>query len=66
LILISLNRIQSFFFHLALLLGGFVTASAQVTGVATLQGVVTDDSGAVVAGAEVAVTNIETGVTVKR
>jgi Carboxypeptidase regulatory-like domain/TonB dependent receptor len=65
LILISLNRIQSFFFHLALLLGGFVTASAQVTGVATLQGVVTDDSGAVVAGAEVAVTNIETGVTVK-
>jgi Carboxypeptidase regulatory-like domain/TonB dependent receptor-like, beta-barrel len=38
---------------------------AQVTGVATLQGVVNDNSGAVLANAEVAVTNIETGVVVK-
>src|SRR5262245_21905384 len=38
---------------------------AQVTGVATLQGVVNDNSGAVLANAEVTVTNIETGVVVK-
>lgn len=36
--------------------------TAQVTGVATLQGVVNDSSGAVLAGAEVSVTNLETGV----
>ncbi|MGH9840405.1 MAG: TonB-dependent receptor domain-containing protein [Blastocatellia bacterium] len=61
----SPNHVQSFFFCLTLLLGGLVTASAQVTGVATLQGVVADNSGAVVAGAEVAVTNIETGLSAK-
>lgn len=38
---------------------------AQVTGVATLQGVVTDNSGAVLANAEVVVTNLETGIAVK-
>jgi hypothetical protein len=40
-------------------------ASAQVTGVATLQGAVSDNSGAVVANAEVTVTNLETGVATK-
>src|SRR6185436_18978249 len=40
-------------------------ASAQVTGVATLQRAVSDNSGAVVANAEVTVTNLEPGVAVK-
>lgn len=61
----SLNHVQTLFRCLTLLLGGLVTASAQVTGVATLQGVVADNSGAVVAGVEVTVTNIETGLVVK-
>jgi hypothetical protein len=39
--------------------------AAQVTGVATIQGVVTDNSGAVVAGADVQVTNLETGVALR-
>jgi hypothetical protein len=38
---------------------------AQVTGVATIQGVVTDNSGAVVVGAKVSVTNPATGVALK-
>src|SRR5215813_517914 len=38
---------------------------AQVTGVATIQGVVTDHSDAIVEGAEVTVTNLETGVALK-
>jgi len=41
------------------------STQAQVTGVATIQGVVTDNSGAVVVGAEVQVTNTETGVSLK-
>src|SRR5262249_45114204 len=40
-------------------------ALAQVTGVATLQGVVTDGSDAALANAEVTVTNLDTGVAVK-
>ncbi len=39
--------------------------AAQVTGVATLQGVVTDNSSAVLANAEVTVTNLDTGLAVK-
>src|SRR5262245_23209882 len=42
-----------------------LTGFAKVTGVAALQGVVNDNSGAVLANAEVTVTNIETGVVVK-
>src|SRR5262249_49329142 len=38
---------------------------AQVTGVATIQGVVTDHSDAIVAGAEVTIINLETGVALK-
>ena len=41
-----------------------VPAPAQVTGVATLQGVINDSSGAVLANAEVTVTNLETGVAI--
>ena len=51
---------------LTLLLGAFcLSAFAQVTGVATLQGVVTDNSNAVLANAEVTVTNLDTGIVVK-
>lgn len=42
-----------------------ISALAQVTGVATLQGVVTDNSGAVLANAEITVTNLDTGVAIK-
>lgn len=42
-----------------------ISALAQVTGVATLQGAVNDNAGAVVANAEVTVKNLDTGVTVK-
>src|SRR5262249_26183060 len=42
-----------------------IAALAQVTGVATLQGVVTDNSNAVLANAEITVTNLDTGVAVK-
>jgi hypothetical protein len=42
-----------------------ISALAQVTGVATLQGVVTDNSNAVLANAEVTVTNLDTGIVVK-
>ncbi len=45
-----------------LFIASLTFAAAQVTGVATLQGVVTDKSGAVVAGAEITATNLETGV----
>ena len=38
---------------------------AQVAGVATLQGVVTDNSGAALANAEVTVTNLDTGLALK-
>ncbi|MFN7926861.1 MAG: carboxypeptidase regulatory-like domain-containing protein [Blastocatellia bacterium] len=38
---------------------------AQVTGVATLQGVITDNNNAVLANAEITVTNLDTGVSVK-
>jgi hypothetical protein len=41
------------------------TSLAQVTGVATLQGVVTDNSNAVLANAEITVTNLDTGIAVK-
>jgi hypothetical protein len=50
---------------LAALLFCTTSAPAQVTGVATVQGVVTDNSGAVVAGADVLVTNLETGVALR-
>lgn len=39
--------------------------AAQVTGVATLQGVVTDNSNAVLANAEITVTNLDTGLAAK-
>ncbi|NOT61776.1 MAG: carboxypeptidase regulatory-like domain-containing protein, partial [Acidobacteria bacterium] len=42
-----------------------VAAFAQVTGVATLQGVVNDNAGAVLANAEVTVKNLDTGIAVK-
>src|SRR5262245_5212105 len=42
-----------------------ISALAQVTGVATLQGVVTDNSNAALANAEITVTNLDTGVVVK-
>jgi hypothetical protein len=42
-----------------------IAAAAQVTGVATLQGVVTDNTNAVLANAEISVTNLDTGVVVK-
>ena len=40
-------------------------AFAQVTGVATLQGVITDNANAVLSNAEITVTNLDTGVAVK-
>jgi Carboxypeptidase regulatory-like domain/TonB dependent receptor len=43
----------------------FISVVAQVTGVATLQGVVTDNSNAVLANAEITVTNLDTGVSIK-
>ncbi len=42
------------------------TATAQVGGSGTIQGTVTDPSGAVVAGASVTATNVETGVQTSR
>lgn len=61
----STPRKQLFARAVVLLLLSASPALAQVTGVATLQGVVTDNTDAIVAGAEVAATNIETGVALK-
>jgi hypothetical protein len=58
------QRRQCVFACLALCLLSLSTR-AQVAGVATIQGVVTDNSGAILVGAEVQVTNIETGVSLK-
>ncbi len=55
------TRIASCFFALALICLSTGTASAQLTATATLQGTVTDKSGAVVPGAEVRITSRETG-----
>src|SRR5580704_16182562 len=45
---------------------GVATATAQVGGSGTIQGTVTDPSGALVAGASVTATNVETGVQTSR
>src|SRR5215469_10500690 len=52
-------------FILAAMLAAF-HANAQVGGGGTIQGTVTDPSGAVVAGAEVTATNVATGVETSR
>src|ERR1700735_4420964 len=58
-----LNRIAVLFSALALVLINATNLSGQMTATATLQGTVTDKSAAVIPGAEVRITNRQTGET---